>query len=146
MTNPMLEGMQSMVGQSLANSISPTGRWLLGTLTKAEDGDFNVTYTVREDMTNPMAGLHGGIITTMIDDVTGMMVFASTQAFYSTINIAIDFLSGARVGDVLVCNARIVRRGRNIINTEATLAREDGKLIAKATSNMFKIEQGHKPS
>jgi acyl-coenzyme A thioesterase 13 len=117
--------------------ISPTGKWLGGTLTEVRDDGLTIVFDVRDEMCNPFGALHGGIITTMLDELIGASVatLAGYENWFTTLNISIDFLAGAKLGDQVTAAAHIVRKGKNICHIEARLTR-NGKLLAKATSNM----------
>jgi uncharacterized protein (TIGR00369 family) len=145
MSNPTLQWMQARIGQELTDSPSPLSRWLRGTLVRAEEGELAVRFTVREEMTNPMGVLHGGMVSAIIDDVIGVTVFSLHHAFfYTTVNLNIDFLSSARAGSTVTAQSRIVRQGRNIIHAECQLLGEEGKLLAKGASNLL-VTQIPKP-
>lgn len=137
-TNPRLEFFKSQIGQSLGQSISKMGRWLNGILREANYESMKVDFTVREDMTNPMGTLHGGAVAAMMDDTVGMMVYGLGREFgYTSVNLNCDFLSAARVGEVLTCHAKVIRAGRNVIHCEAHVSNPEGKLIAKCATNMI---------
>ncbi|MEY3649139.1 MAG: hypothetical protein RLZ13_2024, partial [Bacteroidota bacterium] len=96
-------------------------------------------YTVRPDMCNPGRILHGGIASLMLDDVIGMGNFVAGSEFLMTsINLSVDFLSAAQVGERLEVSARLVRSGANLNHWEAEIRKESGKLVAKASSNLIK--------
>ncbi|MCC6616809.1 MAG: PaaI family thioesterase [Anaerolineae bacterium] len=137
MTNDAIDALQALIGQPFTEGPSPLGRWLGGVLRAAEPGSISMAYTVREEMTNPAGVLHGGMIASMMDELIGMTVFTTTGRYHASVNLSIDYLSSARVGDVVICTTRIVRQGRQIVHAEASLTREDGKLLARATSNLL---------
>ncbi len=123
---------------SAETSPSPVGRWLNGKLIKAEVGNLAWEYVIRIEMTNPGGILHGGIVSTMMDDVMGATVFSTDQEFmFTSVNLNVDFLSSAKAGDKVTCEARIIRKGSNVMHVEAWIKRAD-KLLAKAASNLIK--------
>jgi acyl-coenzyme A thioesterase 13 len=137
-TNPRLEAFQSFIGQDMSNSPSPLGRFLNGRLINIEMGSLTVEFTVRETLTNPMGTLHGGVAAAMMDDIVGIMVFAMGRDYaYTSVNLNCDFLSAARIGDVLTANTYVVRAGRNVIHCEAKITNNEGKIIAKCSTNMI---------
>jgi len=137
-TNPHLEFFRSMIGQPMRHSISPMGRWLDGVVRAAEPGTLTVEYTVREELCNPMQVLHGGAASAMLDDLMGMAVFALGREYaYTSVNLNVDFLNPARLGECLTATAHIVRAGRNIVHAEGVLTGADGKIVAKAASNLI---------
>ena len=117
---------------------SPVGRWLNGRLTDIREGSMEVEFTVREDMTNPMGVLHGGIASTILDEVVGTMVYALGRDFaYVSVNLNCDFLHAARIGDVITAKANVIRAGKNIVHVEGTITDPEGRIIAKCTSNLI---------
>ncbi|WP_234736712.1 PaaI family thioesterase [Tellurirhabdus bombi] len=135
--NSRLQFFQSMIGQDMRQSISPLGRWLNGVLRVAEQGSLTADYVVREEMCNPMQVLHGGTVSAMLDDLIGATVYSLGREYaYTSINLSVDFLHAARLGETVTATARIVRAGKNVIHAEGVLVAEDGKLVAKASSNL----------
>lgn len=117
---------------------SGVGRWLAGTLLVAEEGRMVAEYVVREDMVNPVQVLHGGAASAMLDDLCGLTVFALGREFgYTSVNLTMDFLNAARLGETLTAEANIVRAGRNIVHLEGRITNADGKLIAKCSTNLI---------
>jgi acyl-coenzyme A thioesterase 13 len=137
-TNTRLAFFQGLIGQPMTNSPSPVGRWLGGILRQAEDQKMAVEFTVTEAMTNPMGGLHGGTAAAMMDDTIGIMVFMMGREYaYTSVNLNCDFLTTATVGDVITAQAVVIRAGRNVIHCECHLIKQDGKIVAKSSSNMI---------
>ena len=137
MTSKRMAHVQQFVGRQIPAQLSPVGGWLGGTLLRLVEGEVAASYTVRAEMTNPSGILHGGIMATMLDELMGFTVFVlDDESFYATINLSIDFLASARIGEEVIGATRVIRRGRRVVNVEGTLSRPDGTLIARATSNL----------
>jgi acyl-coenzyme A thioesterase 13 len=134
---PTLQYLQSRIGQSFGDAHpSPVGRWLNGTLREIREGAFVAEFLVRDDMTNPVGILHGGILATIMDEAMGIAIYTFDDAnFFATINISIDFLRGAKSGDIITAKASVVRRGRRIINAECLVFNAAGDCIAKGSCN-----------
>ncbi|RYF77151.1 MAG: PaaI family thioesterase [Cytophagaceae bacterium] len=136
--NPRLALFQSLIGQSMPQGLSGFGRWLNGTLLEVEAGRMVARYVIRDDMVNPMQVLHGGTASAVLDDICGLTVFAMGREFgYTSVNLAVDFLNAARLGETIVAEANVIRAGRNIIHMEGKLTNADGKLIAKCSTNLI---------
>jgi uncharacterized protein (TIGR00369 family) len=89
----------------------------------------------REDLTNDGVVYHGGVIASMLDS-TGAAAAWSNHDFdkgarASTVSMNVQYL-GAAKRSVLVCTARAVKRGRELIFTEITARDDDGDLVAHA--------------
>ena len=137
-TNLRLEFFRSQIGRSTSGSIGPFGRWLNGTLRVADYGRIVVDYLVRDDMTNPAGVLHGGAAAGILDDVAGAAVFTlGRENAYTSVNLTVDFLHAARLGEVITATADVVRAGKNIVHCEARILAGDGKIIAKCATNLI---------
>jgi len=128
MNSQVLDFFKSNIGKTASEiSPSPFGRWLNGTLMAVEEGELTVEVIVRKDMCNPGGILHGGVATGMMDDVIGMTVFSmGTQVFYSTVNLSVDFLFGAKPDEKLTVKSKIVRMGKKIAHAEGEIRNETG--------------------
>ncbi|WP_044172999.1 PaaI family thioesterase [Flectobacillus major] len=138
MSNTALAFFQQNIGKRIAdNSPSPVARFLDGTLIAAEEGSITVEYIVKENMVNPAHILHGGIAATMLDDIIGMTVFTmGNNVFYSTVNLSVDYLFSAKIGEKVLVKSRVVRMGKKIAHAEGEIRNENGVLIAKCTTNL----------
>jgi acyl-coenzyme A thioesterase 13 len=143
-TNPRLQFFRSMIGQDMRQSPSPLGRWLNGTVLAAEEGSLTVEYVVRENMTNPMRILHGGAAAAIADELIGTTVYAlGRENIYTSVNLNVDFLHSAQLGETVTARTQVVRAGRNIVHAECQITAADGKIIAKATSNLIQTSMKH---
>ncbi len=116
---------------------NPITTWLDGTLIKASAGSITAEFTVREDQCNHAQVMHGGIITTILDEIMGMtLITVEIEHLYVTINLHVDFLFGAKAGEKVTAVSEVYRVGKKIANVEAKLYNTDGKLLAKSTSNL----------
>lgn len=139
----MIEGFNAIIGMDLNKfSISPPfTQWLNGKILYAEYKMLEVEFNVRPEMANPTGLLHGGIQTAMLDDVIGMCTATlGENGFLITIDLHIDFLGKAKVGEKVIVKAEITRDGKQISHAEATIRNMDNKLIATASSNLLKTQ------
>lgn len=144
--SPFLPLMKTWIGKS-AQEVdgvpTPTGIWLNGILRKVEAGYLQFEHTVRKEMTNPAGQLHGGMLATMIDDcMGGALTSLTVERFYTTVDLHVNYLGSARLGDKIWVEAQVVRAGRRMAFMKATVTNEGGKLLAEATSNLLAVEQG----
>ncbi|MEY3854140.1 MAG: hypothetical protein RIS68_154 [Bacteroidota bacterium] len=116
---------------------NPISTWLDGTLRKADMGSISVEFVVREDQCNHAGVLHGGIISTMLDELMGMtLITIEIDHLYVTINLHVDFLFGAKAGETVTVTSEVFRVGKKIANVEAKMYNAEGKILAKGTSNL----------
>ncbi|AFM03899.1 hypothetical protein Fleli_1474 [Bernardetia litoralis DSM 6794] len=136
--NPILAMMKSQEGKKMGAMNPPLSAWLDGRLISASEGELEMEYQVREEMTNPVAILHGGVHAAIMDDLIGMSCFSlALPQVYLSINLTVDFLGQAKVGDKIIAKTILVRKGKTIINFSAEIHHaETGKLISRATSNL----------
>jgi acyl-coenzyme A thioesterase 13 len=138
-TNSQLEQFKKLIGQKLDKTPSMACNWLGGTLLEIEKGLIKVSYTVSPEMCNPARVLHGGVVSLMLDDVIGIGNFvAGSEYLMTSINLNVDFLSSAQIGEKVEVSAKLVRSGANLNHWEAVITKDSGKLVAKASSNMIK--------
>lgn len=138
-TNPGLEFFKTQIGKTLDKTPSAAGNWLAGTLLEIELHHIKVQYTVRAEMCNPGKILHGGVASLMLDDVIGMGNFvAGSEYLMTSINLNVDFLSAAQIGETLEVTAKLVRSGSNVNHWDAVIKKESGRIVAKASSNLIK--------
>jgi uncharacterized protein (TIGR00369 family) len=130
----------SYLNQNLNKKIAdgnpnPITTWLDGTLLKASAGSITAEFLVREDQCNHAQVLHGGIISTILDEIMGMtLITLKIEHLYVTINLHVDF--GAKSGEKVTAVSEVYRIGKKIANVEAKLFNAEGKLLAKSTSNL----------
>lgn len=141
MPNKALHSLQSHIGKDMTNSPSPMGKWLNGTFRDVQEGSLVVDFTIREEMTNPANILHGGVAAAMMDEVLGITVHTlGVDAFFATVNLNVDYLAAGTKGEVVTAISKVVRKGKNIVHAECVLQNAEGKLLAKATTNMLKTD------
>ncbi len=120
----------------LAANAGPVAMALDGVLLEAKKGSITAEFEVRKDQLNHANVLHGGIITTMLDEIMGMtLITEEISNLYVTINLNVDFLYGAKLGEKIRVVSQIIRVGKKVANIEGKMFNAEGKLIAKATSN-----------
>ncbi|WP_240625573.1 PaaI family thioesterase [Spirosoma pollinicola] len=122
----------------MSGSISPFGRWLNGTIRVADYGRLVADFMIREEMTNPAGVLHGGAGAAILDDLVGAMVFTLGREYaYTSVNLTLDFLHAARLGEVVTATAEVIREGKNIVHCEGRIVAANGKIITKCATNLI---------
>jgi acyl-coenzyme A thioesterase 13 len=146
--NKVVAYLKSNLNKPMNESPSAVGVWLQGVLKEVEEGQATIEYTIRRDMTNPAQTLHGGMASTIIDDAIGVAIYSlDLEVFYTSINLTVDFLSSAAIGEIVTVKASIVRKGSRVINAECSIRGAAGNLIARGTSNLIstnKVRQGRR--
>jgi acyl-coenzyme A thioesterase 13 len=66
-------------------------------------------------------------------------------SFHISIDLNVAFLGRAKLGDTVTGTGRVVREGRRVVYCEGELVDAEGKLMARASSNLIGPPEG-KPS
>ncbi len=109
-----------------------------GEIDSWEEGRVVMSLRLDDRHMNPGGMLHGGIVTTLMDEATGHAIVTvrglevMAEAPHVTVDMNVSFLSSARSGDELECEARTVRIGRTVVFAEAEVRRRGrGDVVAK---------------
>ena len=94
-------------------------------------------FPVREDQTNPIGTLQGGILCSFFDDVFGTLSFVSLRRPCVTIDMNVNFIRGARPGEIVRIRAEFTSKTRTVLQLHAEAYNEKEKLLATASSNLL---------
>ena len=107
------------------------GRWKT---VPTQDGKSEVTWTPTPDMANPFGSVHGGIVATVIDEVTGAAVVSSIESGTApTVSMNVEYLHPIPIGGTYTAVGEIVRMGRAMAIADARILNEEGKVLARGT-------------
>jgi uncharacterized protein (TIGR00369 family) len=112
---------------------TPFLSWLGVTFERYEPDDVVLRLPFRHDLTNDGTYYHGGVVASVID-TAGVAAAWSAHDFdkgtrASTISMSIQYVGACKRSDLL-CAARTVRRGKELIFTEITATDGDGRTVA----------------
>ena len=125
-------------GKEVKDSRSPAGNWLNITLERIAKGEAILTMEVRPEMTNPYGHIHGGMMSLVIDEAIGWAVVSlDTELHYTSLTLNLDFLYAIKAGKRLRAESKVLRVGKKIINVECHVYDLDGKVLARANSNLI---------
>jgi len=102
-----------------------------------ELGKVVVTMRVQEFHYNPLGGVHGGVIATLLDTAAGCSVHSTLAVgeMYTSLDLTTKFLRPATVDSGLLrCEGRVLNRGRRVALAQAELTDQSGRMVAHATS------------
>jgi uncharacterized protein (TIGR00369 family) len=90
--------------------------------------------------------LHGGAIASLIDTTGAMAAWttaeiATPKYFGSTVGVTVNYLSGA-IGEDIIAEGRVLKRGKEIIYTDVRVTNEAGKLLAQGNVTYRIVERG----
>ena len=107
------------------------GRWSIAVM---QDGRSEASWTPTPDMANPFGSVHGGIIATVIDEVTGAAVISSIDAGSApTVSMNVEYLHAIPIGGTYTAVGEVVRMGRAVAIADARILNEDGQVLARGT-------------
>ncbi|RKR11555.1 uncharacterized protein (TIGR00369 family) [Flavobacterium sp. 90] len=137
-----LQELQNHIDREFTASPSPFMLWMRPVVIAAEEGSVTFKYLIREEMSNPIKTLHGGVTAAIADDCIGSTMFSYNEnSFYVTINLVVDYFAPAKVGDTIFAKTSVIKKGKQLVNAQCEIWNEDQtRLIARATSNMLKTD------
>jgi molybdopterin converting factor subunit 1 len=109
---------------------------LLGTRPlHVEPGHMRFEFRATELLLNPAGAVQGGFVAAMLDETMGPAALAELGPGFTvpTLELKVNFLRPVRTGRV-VCDARVVHRGKSVVFMESSLTDGDGLLLATASA------------
>ena len=102
---------------------------------KYEPDEVTARVPFKEELTNDGVVYHGGVVASAID-TAGAAAAWSNHDFEkgsraSTVSMTVQYVGTCKKSD-LVCHARTIKRGRELIFTEITATDADGVVVAHA--------------
>lgn len=94
---------------------------------------------------NPLGGVHGGVISTLLDTAAGCAVHSTLAVGegYTSLDLTVKFLRPVTVeSGLLTCEGTVIQRGRRTALGQAQLTDESGRLVAHATSTCMIFTAG----
>src|SRR5437867_12713281 len=91
----------------------------------------------KDENSNPGRALHGGVPASAIDIAGTLAAWAGLEdrpgLRSGTLDLSVDSIAAA-VGEDIVAEARVLRRGKELVYAEVDVANDAGKRIAKVSS------------
>ena len=134
-------------GATKGREPSPFVELIGGQMEEWGEGYARMSLVLEPYHTNPNGVMHGGVITTIMDEVLGVAIASlrgmevTYAAPHSTVEMNASFLLGARPGDRIVVEGRVLRLGKSIAFGEAEARRGD-ELIAKGRMTFVILSRG----
>ncbi|HEY8950570.1 MAG TPA: PaaI family thioesterase [Rhizomicrobium sp.] len=126
--------------QAIIKRQAPTSAWLNQQILEldVETGWVKIGYDLGEPHFNRFGALHGGSIACVMDDVLAVAagMVAKWGEIAPTLEMKVSYLNQGGAGKH-VAEARVLKRGKQINFLEASLMREDGKVIATSTATIM---------
>lgn len=112
---------------------------------RPEPGRVVVEMPAAEFHYNPLGGVHGGVISTLLDTAAACAVHSTLAAgeLYTSVDLTVKFLRPVTVeSGLLTCEGTVIQRGRRTALAQAQLTDEAGRLVAHATSTCLIMRAG----
>ena len=107
----------------------------LGVRVEAGSADaVRIRVPYKDENSNPGRALHGGVPASAIDIAGTLAAWAGLEdrpgLRSGTLDLSVDYLAAA-IGEDIVADARVLRRGKEIVYADVEVANDAGKMIAK---------------
>jgi len=99
-----------------------------------------IAFPVREDQTNPVGSLQGGILASFFDNTFGPLSFTTMRKPCVSIDMTINFIRPAMPGETLVIRGEFKAKGKKLLQMYGEAHNEKNKLVATATTNLMVYE------
>jgi uncharacterized protein (TIGR00369 family) len=104
-----------------------------------EDGKATATYIPTREFEGYKGILHGGIISSLLDEVMIQSIVALGILTF-TIQIEVKFKTPAKTGEKIFLEGHIIEDRGKVILTEGKAFKQDGTIIASAKGKFFRPE------
>lgn len=120
-----------------AKDFNPFAQLLGVSFSMVGEGQSQCVAEVNDNLLNPHQVVHGGVIYSMADTGMGAAIYSDLDKGESctTVEIKISYFKPVVSGQ-LICETRIVNRGRKIVTLESEIINND-RLIAKAIGTYY---------
>jgi uncharacterized protein (TIGR00369 family) len=102
-------------------------------------GKAKAEYTPTKEFEGYKDILHGGIISSLLDEVMIQAIIVQGLLTFTT-QIEVKFKKPARIGEKLFLEGEIIEDKGKIIVTKGEISKEDGTTVAVATGKYFKAK------
>lgn len=93
---------------------------------------------INQNHLNPNNTVHGGVLFTLADTVSGMLV-CSDGCMHTTVSGTIEYANPTMCGDTLTAEATFIKQGRKISYLNVDIKNVDGDLMCFATFTYYNL-------
>jgi uncharacterized protein (TIGR00369 family) len=118
----------------------PIGALLQFAITEVSDGRVVFVCGPDESAYNPIGAIHGGLVCTLLDSVTGCAVHSTLPQGkgYTSIEIKVNYLKAVRLSSgQLTATGTVVKTGSRVGFAEGVVTDESGAVVATASSTLL---------
>ncbi|MFC5502911.1 PaaI family thioesterase [Lysinimonas soli] len=136
-----VSGLDYLRGIAAGELPAPPIAQLLGMrIGRVLDGEVDFTLEPHPSHYNPIGVVHGGVLSTVLDTVTGCAVHSTLPAGsgYTSIDLNVSYLRGVTLDSgTLTFTGRVIKRGRRVMFASAEGVDARGEVVATATSSLL---------
>jgi uncharacterized protein (TIGR00369 family) len=133
-----LDYLRAMAGGELPQP--PIAGLLRFEIAAADPGRVVFTCEPDESAYNPIGAVHGGLVCTLLDSVTGCAIHSTLPQGkgYTSVEIKVNYLKAVRLASgVLTATGTVVKTGSRVGFAEGVVADAGGAVVATATSTLL---------
>lgn len=133
-------------------SPSPRRRWSVNPFANhlhfppidAAAGVAKLELVVEEIHLRPGGLMHGGVLATLLDTVTGFAAYSVAPVGNEvlTMQLNLNMTATAKLGDRIIATARVAHAGRRTAVVTGEIRLAGGKLLATGSATMFFVAEG----
>jgi uncharacterized protein (TIGR00369 family) len=121
----------------------PIGALMNMRFVSVDEGTATFALVPDESQYNPIGGVHGGTMCTLLDSVVGCAVQTTLPAGvgYTSVEIKVSFMKAVtKASGTLTAVGRVTKGGRRIAFAEGEVRDAHGSLVATASSTLLVLE------
>jgi uncharacterized protein (TIGR00369 family) len=133
-----IDYLQAMVDGVLPQA--PIAGLLQFEVSDVKPGHVEFTCVPNESAYNPIGAIHGGLLCTLLDSVTGCAIHSTLPQGkgYTSVEIKVNYLKAVRLDSgVLTATGTVVKSGSRIGFAEGIVTDASGAVVATATSTLL---------
>ena len=118
----------------------PIGGLLQFDISDVKPGHVEFTCVPDESAYNPIGAIHGGLVCTLLDSVTGCAIHSTLPQGkgYTSIEIKVNYLKAVRLSSgTLTATGTVVKSGSRVGFAEGVVTDAGGAVVATATSTLL---------
>jgi uncharacterized protein (TIGR00369 family) len=119
---------------------APIGGLMRFQIVSADPGRVVFTCEPDESAYNPIGAVHGGLVCTLLDSVTGCAMHSTLPSGkgYTSVEIKVNYLKAVRLtSGMLTATGTVVKAGSRVGFTEGVVTDAAGAVVATATSTLL---------
>ena len=108
-----------------------------------DEGIAQYTLKIQDNHLATPGFVHGGLLTTLLDATMGagaLTLVADELKVVSTIEMNVNFIRAALVGETLIAQSSVIRKGKTVIFMRAEIKNEQNQIFAVSTGSFYPFE------